>query len=77
MITVEIEDVPLMINVIETYLEGIKEAKEMSIEDVRTLDTTDKLLDSMSQYDKDLDTLTRLKERLQNETGTRFFKRHR
>ena len=66
MITVEIEDIPLMINVIDTYLDGIKEAKEMSIDDLGTLDTTAKLLDSMSQYDKDLDTLTRLKERLQN-----------
>lgn len=64
MITVEIEDVSLMINVIDTYMEGIKEAKEASIEDFHTLDTPEKLLDTMSSYDENMAVLTRLKERI-------------
>lgn len=78
MVTVDIEDVPLMINVIDTYIEETKEAKEMSIEDDRTLDTTDKLLDVMSQYDKDIDTLVRLKKSLENSLSSpRRFRRRR
>jgi hypothetical protein len=61
-ITVEIEDIPLMLDVIDTYIEGIKEAKEASMVDDRTLDTMESLLDSMSLYDQNLVTLLRLKE---------------
>lgn len=64
MITVEIEDIPLMINVIDTYMEGIEEAKAASIEDYQTLDTPEKLLDSMASYDENMAVLTRLKERI-------------
>lgn len=61
-ITVEIEDVPLMISVLDTYIEGLKEAKEASIEDFNTLITPEKLLDTMSSYDENLVTLTKLRE---------------
>lgn len=64
MITVEIEDVPLMINVIDNYIEGIKEAKAASIEDDQTLDTPEKLLDTMASYDENMAVLTRLRERI-------------
>lgn len=67
MITVEIEDVSLMINVIDTYMEGIKEAKAASIEDINTLDTPEKLLDTMASYDENMAVLTRLKERIISE----------
>lgn len=67
MITVEIEDVSLMINVIDTYMEGLKEAKEASIEDFNTLDTPEKLLDTMASYDENMAVLTRLKERIISE----------
>lgn len=69
MITVEIEDVPLMINVLDTYIEGLKEAKEASIEDFNTLDTPEKLLDTMSSYDENLATLAKLRERLISEAS--------
>ena len=67
MITVEIEDVSLMINVIDNYMEGIKEAKAASIEDDQTLDTPEKLLDTMASYDENMAVLTRLKERIISE----------
>lgn len=67
MITVEIEDVSLMINVIDTYMEGLKEAKEASIEDFNTLDTPEKLLDTMASYDENMAVLTRLKVRIISE----------
>jgi len=77
MITVEIEDVDLMLDVINTYLEGVKEAKEMSIEDDRTLDTSEKLLESMALYDENISTLERLREVLilgkSIETRSRWF----
>lgn len=67
MISVEIEDVSLILNVIDTYMEGLKEAKSASIEDDRTLDTPEKLLDSMASYDEDMAVLTRLKAQIINE----------
>ena len=69
MITVEIEDVPLMINVIDTYLEGIKEAKAASIEDDQTLDTAEKLLDTMASYDENMSVLVRLREKIISEAS--------
>lgn len=62
MITVEIEDVDLMLHVLYEYMNGIKEAKELSMEDSGTLDTADKLLESMALYDQNMATLERLKE---------------
>lgn len=55
---------PLMVNVLSTYMEGIKEAKDASIIDFNTLDTTEKLLDCMSQYDEDYEVLNNLLERI-------------
>lgn len=54
-----------MIHVIDTYIVGIKEAKEMSIVDTKYLETVDDLLFSMSQYDEDNAKLTRLRETLE------------
>lgn len=56
-----------MINVIDTYMEGLKEAKEASMEDFNTLDTPEKLLDAMASYDENMAVLTRLKERIISE----------
>lgn len=67
MITVDIEDVPLMIHVITTYIEGIDEAKEVTTEDKATITTVDDLLGSMTQYDEDKATLNKLLERLKDE----------
>lgn len=69
MITVEIEDVPLMINVIDIYMEGIKEAKAASIEDDQTLDTPEKLLDTMASYDENMAVLIRLREKIIGEAS--------
>ena len=56
-----------MINVIDTYMEGIKEAEAASIEDDQTLDTPEKLLDTMASYDENMAVLIRLKERIISE----------
>ena len=45
----------------------LKEAKEASIEDFNTLDTPEKLLDTMASYDENMEVLTRLKERIISE----------
>ena len=69
-VNLEITDVPLMLHVIETYMVGLKDAKEISIEDTYILDTSDKLLGSMAQYDEDYETLAEWKARLEIASGT-------
>lgn len=58
------QEAELVGNVLQWWLDGLPDAKEATIDDGRTLDTMDKMLDACSGLSEQEDILTRVKEKL-------------
>lgn len=62
-IEVTLAEAKLVTDVIDFWIAGVEESKELTTED-RTIDSAEQLCDLMSGYDDDLQTLTSIRRKL-------------